>query len=195
MKIKNLFYIAILISTLFMLQACSSPALDDYSDVQFELRDQNGEFVTFPDDFEGSPVVMGFIYTHCPDICSFITSNVKKVYEEIDNPSDTKFLLVTFDPERDTPEVLKNYAQAFDMDREPFHFLTGDSETIDRFMERVSVRVQESYSREVESGDRMYFLNHTDKILLINKNSELIFDYGGSMTPVNIITEDLQKLL
>jgi protein SCO1/2 len=111
------------------------------------------------------------------------------------NPGDTKFVLVTFDPERDTPEVLKSYAQAFDMDREPFQFLTGDPETIDDFMKRVSVRTQESYSRELDDGDRMYFLNHSDKILLINENSELIFDYGGSMTPVNIITEDLNKLL
>jgi len=178
-----------------LLSACSSPALDDYSDVRYELTDQNGETVIFPDDYQGSPLVIGFIYTNCPDICSFITANVGKVYEEMSNPGDTKFVLVTFDPERDTPEVLKSYAKAFDMDREPFQFLTGDPETIDDFMKRVSVRTQESYSKELDSGDRMYFLNHSDKILLINENSELIFDYGGSMTPVNIIIEDLNKLL
>ena len=178
-----------------LLSACSSPALDDYSDVRYELTDQNGETVIFPDDYQGSPLVIGFIYTNCPDICSFITANVGKVYEEMSNPGDTKFVLVTFDPERDTPEVLKSYARAFDMDREPFQFLTGDPETIDDFMKRVSVRTQESYSRELDDGDRMYFLNHSDKILLINENSELIFDYGGSMTPVNIIIEDLNKLL
>lgn len=195
MKFKFLLFTSLLLGTLILLQACGNPALDDFSDEQFELTDQNGESVIFPDDFEGSPVVMGFIYTHCPDICSFITANVKKVLEEIGNTQNTQFILVTFDPERDTPEVLKNYAQAFDMDREPFHFLTGDSETINQFMERMSVRIQESYSKEVENGDRMYFLNHSDKILLINEKSELIFDYGGSMTPVNIIAEDLKKLL
>lgn len=195
MKFKFLLFTSLLLGTLILLQACGNPALDDFSDEQFELTDQNGESVIFPDDFEGSPVVMGFIYTHCPDICSFITANVKKVREEIGNTQNTQFVLVTFDPERDTPEVLKNYAQAFDMDQEPFHFLTGDSETINQFMERMSVRIQESYSKEVENGDRMYFLNHSDKILLINEKSELIFDYGGSMTPVNIIAEDLKKLL
>ena len=178
-----------------LLSACGSPALDDYSDVSYELTDQNGETVIFPDDYQGSPLVIGFIYTNCPDICSFITANVGKVHEEMSNPGNTKFVLVTFDPERDTPEVLKSYAQAFGMDREPFQFLTGDPETIGDFMKRVSVRTQESYSKELDDGDRMYFLNHSDKILLINENSELIFDYGGSMTPVNIITEDLNKLL
>ena len=184
----------IIFSLILFLSACSSPALDDYSDVQFELVNQNGEIVVFPDDFKGAPLVVGFIYTHCPDICSFITANVGKVYEEMDNPGDTKFALVTFDPIRDTPEVLKDYARAFEMDREPFHFLTAEPEVIEEFMQRVSVRSQESYSREIEGGERMYFLNHSDKILLIDQNSRLIFDYGGSMTPVSMIVEDLEKL-
>ncbi len=183
------------IALLLMLSSCGNRALDDYSDVSYELTDQNGETVLFPDDFEGAPVVVGFIYTNCPDICSFITANVGKVYEEMEDPGNTRFLLVTFDPERDTPEVLKSYARSFDMDREPFQFVTGNPDTIDDFMRRVSVRAQESYSRELEDGKRVYFLNHTDKILLIDQNSRLIFDYGGSMTPVNIIIEDLNKLL
>jgi protein SCO1 len=174
--------------------SCQSPAIDEYSDVQFELVNQNGETVIFPDDFEGAPLVMGFIYTHCPDICSFITSNVGKVHREMQNPGNTQFALVTFDPERDTPEVLKSYAAAFDMDQEPFQFLTGDPEVISDFMQRVAVRTQEASSHELESGDRMYFINHSDKILLIDQNSRLIFDYGGSMTPVDIIIEDLEKL-
>lgn len=187
-----------LITSVFVLgllfSSCSAPALDDYSDVQFELINQNGETVIFPDDFAGSPLVMGFIYTHCPDICSFITANVGKVYEEMSGGENVQFALVTFDPERDTPEVLKTYAQAFDMDREPFQFLTASPEVIDAFMSRVSVRTQESYSRDLEDGERMYFISHSDKILLIDQNSRLIFDYGGSMTPINIIIEDLEKL-
>lgn len=186
--------ISLFLLTVFLITACSSPALDDYSDVRFELLNQDGETVIFPDDFEGSPLVVGFIYTHCPDICSFITTNIKKVYENIDDPGDTRFALVTFDPERDTPEVLREYARAFEMDREPFQFLTGSTEVIDEFMKRVSVRTQESYSREFDDGNRMYFINHSDKILLIDQRSRLIFDYGGSMTPVDIIIEDLEKL-
>lgn len=188
-------YLAYLLPAfLIFLSSCSNPALDDYSDVRYELIDQNGETVVFPDDFEGAPLVIGFIYTHCPDICSFITANVGKVFEEMNNPENTQFALVTFDPERDTPEVLKSYAAAFEMDKEPFRFLTGNSDTIDEFMQRVSVRSQESFSRDLDNGNRAYFLNHSDKILLIDQNSRLIFDYGGSMTPVNIIIEDLQKL-
>lgn len=160
----------ILISTLVLFNiSCSSPALDDYRDSRYELINQNGETVVFPDDFQGAPLIIGFIYTHCPDICSFITANISSIHDELDDPGDTQFVLVTFDPERDTPEVLKQYAHAFQMDREPFQFLTGDPETINSFMQRMSVRTQESFSRDLDDGERVYFINHSDKILLIDK--------------------------
>lgn len=189
--IRNLLCFSIF---LLFLSSCSSPALDDYNDVRFELINQDNETIIFPDDFQGKPVVIGFIYTHCPDICSFITANIGKVRDEIANPESAHFVLVTFDPERDTPEVLKNYASAFGYTGPEFQFLTGDSDVIEEMMERVSVRQQESYSRELESGEEIYFLSHSDKILLIDQRSRLIFDYGGSMTPPDMIIEDLEKL-
>lgn len=191
-RLSLLSVLALLI--LVSLAGCGNEAIDDFSNASFELKNQNGETVHFPDDFEGSPLVIGFIYTNCPDICSFITANVQNVYRQMENPGDVQFALVTFDPQRDTPEVLKKYAQSFEMDQEPFQFLTADSSTIASFMDRVSVRTQESYSQELENGERMYFLNHSDKILLIDEDSRLIFDYGGSMTTPELIIEDLQKL-
>lgn len=191
---RHLYLFTLFLALLFLLSSCGNEAKDNYSDTSFELINQNGETVRFPDDFEGAPLVMGFIYTNCPDICSFITANVRNVYQEMENTGDVQFALVTFDPKRDTPEVLNKYAQSFEMDKEPFQFLTADSSTIASFMDRVSVRTQESYSEELENGDHMYFLNHSDKILLIDGDSNLIFDYGGSMTSPELIIEDLQKL-
>lgn len=188
------FRIAAIMLILLILQGCGSDRLDDYNDRSFELINQDGEQVTFPDDFSGAPLVVGFVYTHCPDICSFITANIKKVYEEGVHPDGTQFALITFDPERDTPDVLRHYAYAFEMDREPFQFLTGDPETIDELMRRVKVRTSISDEREVEGGDPIYFMSHSDKILLIDDRSRLVFEYGGSMTPVNLIAEDLEKL-
>lgn len=190
-KFHSIFFLLIIS---LLLVSCGNSRLDDFSDVSFELTNQDGNPVTFPDDFEGAPVVVGFIYTNCPDICSFITANVQKIYEETENPDDTQFVLITFDPERDTPEELKKYASAFEMDTDPFHFLTGDSETIDALMRRVSVRTSVDEKRESETGQNIYFINHSDKILLIDQQSRLVFDYGGSMTPTEIIAEDLDQL-
>lgn len=186
------FLISIL--ALFLVTSCGPDRLDDYSDDSFSLINQDGESVTFPDDFEGSPLVVGFIYTNCPDICSFITANVRKIYDADTHPEGTQFALITFDPERDRPDVLKSYAGAFDMDRDPFHFLTGSPEEIERLMERVNIRKEVSSEQETDSGESIYFLSHSDKILLIDSQSRLVFDYGGSMTPVDIVAEDLGKL-
>jgi protein SCO1 len=193
MKRCILFLITLIISV-FIFSGCESNVLDDYNDVSFNLVDQNGEVVVFPDDFKGQPVVLGFVYTNCPDICSFITANLYKSWVELDEPDDIQFVIATFDPERDTPEVLKSYAEAFNMNQPPFRFLTGPVEEVEAFMQRVGVHSQVSYTREMENGEDLYFLNHTDKILLIDQNSRLVMDYGGSMTPTRIITEDLQKL-
>lgn len=177
------------------LASCGPDRMDDYSDLSVELTNQNGETVRFPDDFRGKPVIVGFIYTHCPDICSFITANLYETWQELDETEEAHFLLVTFDPERDTPDVLESYAGAFDMDRPPFQFLTGAPESIDALMERFDVRRQVSYTTETDEGDELYFLNHTDKVLLIDEESRLVMDYGGSMTPVHIFKTDLEKLL
>lgn len=192
MKQKPVLLLIFLISLLFV--GCGNDTIDDYNDVSFDLTDQNGEPITFPDDFKGQPAVLGFVYTNCPDICSFITANLYKIWTEMDQPDDIYFVLATFDPERDTPDALKNYAEAFSMDQPPFRFLTGSADEVDAFMARVGVRSQVSYTRESEDGNELYFLNHSDKILLIDENSRLIMEYGGSMTPVNIIVEDLKRL-
>lgn len=207
-------FIAWFLSMALLLASCSDGRLDDYGDLSVRLTDQNGEMVEFPGDFEGSPLMVGFIYTNCPDICPFITSNIKKIEEQVagssaagsnmaegsnvtgSKPADgTQFVLITFDPERDTQEVLKKYAQAFEMDRPPFRFLTGEPDQIRALMERVSVRTSVTDERELEGGETIYFLSHSDKILLIDRESRLVFDYGGSMTPVRIMAEDLKKLL
>ncbi|MEX2586167.1 MAG: SCO family protein [Balneolaceae bacterium] len=175
--------------------SCGEERLDDYNDLSVELTNQYGEAVTFPDDLKGKPVLMGFIYTHCPDICSFITANLHSVWEELDETDEAHFVLVTFDPERDRPEILHNYAEAFDMNRSPFTFLTGDPDQVEALMKRLGVRSQVSYTTETEEGEELYFLNHTDKILLIDENGRLVMDYGGSMTPTGIFTTDLNELL
>lgn len=189
---------SVLFSCLFFvlfLSSCGPEVQDDFNDVQFELTDQNGNEIIFPDDLKGSPVVMGFIYTNCPDICSFITANLKNIHDRMEDSENVQFVAVTFDPERDTPGVLKNYAEAFDMNRPPFRFLTGEPEVIEKFMDRAGVRKQISYTKELENGEELYFINHSDKILLLNENAQQIMDYGGSMTKPAIVTEDLNKLL
>lgn len=174
------------------LSACGPKPLDTFDDVQVELTSHRGEALIFPDSFDGKPVILGFIYTHCPDICSLVTANIKGVADLVGD--EAVYVLVSFDPERDTPEVLANYADAFNMQDEPFYFLTGDPETVASFMERMRVRTEISYERTTDAGESVYFMNHSDKIMMLDAKGRLMMEYGGSMTPSTMIFEDFQNL-
>ena len=79
-----------------------------------QLTDFNGQARKLA-DFHGKAVVVFFGYTHCPDVCpttmSELASAMKKLGAEADK---VQVLFVTADPERDTPEILKQYVTAFD---------------------------------------------------------------------------------
>lgn len=187
---------SLLLFTLYILLiACQSgpKIIDDLTDKSFNVVNQNGESITFPDDYEGKYVVMGFIYTNCPDICPLITQNLIKVQKQLNYPDDVQFVGVTFDPNRDTPDVLKDYKEVFNLDKN-FDFLTGDSTAIGELMDSVRVRSQVSFTQIRDDGKEIYFMNHSDKIMVLNKTGQVIYEYGGSMTPVSYIIEDLQKV-
>tara|TARA_R110002124_G_scaffold287127_1_gene470574 strand:+ start:1098 stop:1682 length:585 start_codon:yes stop_codon:yes gene_type:complete len=192
MKFSSLFGLLILLC--FFIACQSGPKIiDDLTDKSFELINQNNEQITFPDDYRGKYLVMGFIYTNCPDICPLVTQNLIKVQKELGNPDDVQFLGVTFDPKRDTPEKLKEYKEVFNLE-DNFDFLTGDSLTISELMDSVRVRSQVSFTQVRDDGKEVYFMNHSDKIIIVNPKGQVIYEYGGSMTPVNYILEDLKKV-
>lgn len=181
---------------LFLLVAAcqNNEVIDDLGDASFDLVNQDSISVTFPDDYEGKYVVMGFIYTNCPDICPLITQNLIKIQKGLNNPEDVQFVGVTFDPERDTPTVLSKYKSNFDLN-DNFNFLTGDSAAVAAFMDSVRVRTQVSMTTTTEDGKELYFLNHSDKIMVMNPQSQVIIEYGGSMPSVpNLIIEDLKRI-
>lgn len=190
---RKLFFV--FIPVLLLVNCQSGPeVIDDLSDTSFQLVNQDSAIVTFPDDFQGKYVVMGFIYTNCPDICPLITQNLVKIQRELGYPEDVHFLGVTFDPERDTPSVLADYKKVFKLN-ENFDFLTGSPDVISAFMDSVRVRSQVSLTTTTSDGKDIYFMNHSDKIMVLDKKSRVIIEYGGSMPQVpNLIIEDFQSL-
>lgn len=77
------------------------------------LMDHTGEPRSLS-DFRGQPVLLFFGYTHCPDICPITLHTLRTALDEIGDPAEeVVILLVTVDPERDTPEVLARYVSNF----------------------------------------------------------------------------------
>jgi len=187
----------IFLSFLLIQSACINDykVIDDMNDASFELVNQDSVRVVFPEDFRGQYVVMGFVYTNCPDICPLITQNLIKIQKDLGYPSNVQFLGVSFDPLRDTPDVLHRYKEVFKVD-ENVNFLTGEPTMVQSFMDSVRVRTQESMRTTTDSGKEIYFLNHSDKIMVMNPKGEIIIEYGGSMPSIpSLIVQDLQSLI
>ena len=101
--------------------AKSLPVLFDAA--PFSLTDQDG--APFASDrLRGRVWVADFVFTHCPGACPKMTMQMAALQRAVPDP-DVHFVSFTVDPERDTPPVLKQYAQSFDADPKSWHFLTG----------------------------------------------------------------------
>ena len=90
----------------------------------FALTDQDGKPFG-RDDLRGKTWVADFVFTHCPGACPKMTMRMAGLQKAAPDP-DVHFVSFSVDPERDTPAVLKQYAQNYDADPNRWHFLTGD---------------------------------------------------------------------
>jgi cytochrome oxidase Cu insertion factor (SCO1/SenC/PrrC family) len=90
----------------------------------FTLTDQHGQPFHMADS-RGKVVVLCFIYTHCTDICPYISVKVRDAYQLL-GPDESKvvFVAVTTDPARDVPEVTRAYSKALGLD-DVWHFVGG----------------------------------------------------------------------
>jgi protein SCO1 len=95
---------------------------------RFDLVDHQGQARQL-DDFRGDVVVLFFGFTHCPDVCPTTLAEFNAVLAQLDEAvaQRVQVLFVTVDPERDTPEVLRDYVTAFNPG---FLGLTGTPEQI-----------------------------------------------------------------
>jgi protein SCO1/2 len=98
---------------------------------EFALISQDGAPVRLT-DFRGKVVAVTFIYTLCTDTCPVLTPMMSFVQDRLGADFGEKivFISVTVDPERDTPQVLKDYAQAFGANPARWFFVTGQPDLI-----------------------------------------------------------------
>jgi len=136
-QLRNLLLVALLCSAVW-LAGCSqengSPAFNstditgaDFGN-RFNLVDHQGQARQLG-DFQGDVVVLFFGFTHCPDVCPTTLAEFNAVLSQLDEAAAQRVqvLFVTVDPERDTPEVLRDYVTAFNPE---FLGLTGTPEQI-----------------------------------------------------------------
>jgi protein SCO1/2 len=126
----------------------------------FKLIDHNGQPRTLA-DFRGKVLVVFFGFTHCPDVCPITLSELARALKRLGADAQrVQVVMITVDPERDTPEVLKQYVTALDPG---FLGLTGDPQAIAETARDFKVFYQKSpgatpqaYSVDHSSGTFVY---------------------------------------
>jgi len=172
------------------------PLDKDLTKKSYNLINQDGDEVVFPEIIIGHITVMGFIYTNCPDICPMTTHNIylteKQLKEEgIEN---VKFVALSFDPDRDSPEVLKKFAAIRDLDFKSWTLLTGEITTVNELLKRFDVKAIKTDESIDEDSNLEYSMMHTDRISLIDKNGRLRKNYKGSTLKIEEIVKDIKTL-
>jgi len=108
----------------------------------FALVDQYADPVT-PERYRGKPFVMNFIFTRCTDgdMCPLSTSKMAELQElaRAEGPEDLEFISVTLDPKFDTPGVLRDYADAYQIEGENFRFVTGPRSDVKLLLQTMAV--------------------------------------------------------
>lgn len=152
----------------------------------FRLVSGDGRTVT-EKDFKGTPFLVFFGFTHCPDICPTKLQEMSEVFTKL-GPKGAKVraLFVTVDPERDTPDVMKSYVSSFD-DR--IIGLTGPREEIEKV-----TKAYRAFARKVPLKDGDYTMEHTGLVYLMNRDGLFVGSLNLERPPEQAAKEIAKEL-
>ena len=152
----------------------------------FKLTGANGDVSL--SDYRGKLVLIYFGYTFCPDICPATLANVGQSLKELGaKADDVQLIMISLDPERDTPEKLAEYVGHF---HPSFIGVTGSQDDLDKIASLYGI----FYEKTEGSANTGYLINHTATLLVIDREGylKLVFPFGVTVPE---IVDDLKYML
>lgn len=149
--------------------------------------DQDGRAVSL-DSFRGSAVIVTFMYTSCPmpTFCPLMDQNFAKIQarlKEQNNLLKAHLLSVSFDPQIDTPAVLKKHAQGLGADARLWTFVTGDRDEIDKWASGFGVSISRAMN---DARD----ITHNLRTVILDREGNLVQVYNGNeWTPEQVLAD------
>jgi len=145
----------------------------------FELVDQNGRPVS-DTDLRGKWLLVYFGYTHCPDACPTALNNIALTFRALGAPlrREIRPVFITIDPARDTPQVMKDYAAAFDV---PILALTGSAAAVAQ-----AAKAYRVYYEKHPEADGDYSLDHTSLIYVMDPKGRFAASLASEDTPAQM---------
>ncbi|MDO5979447.1 SCO family protein [Flavivirga spongiicola] len=159
----------------------------------FSFTNQEGKTITNK-DYEGKVYVVEFFFTTCPTICPRMNANLIQIQNTFKDFNDFGVASFTINPDYDTPEILKSYANKYGVTNPNWHLMTGNKETI----YKLSNEGFNLYSAEEE--DAAGGFEHSGNFALIDKNGYIrsrkdnfgnpIIYYRGIVSEVEQVDEE-----
>jgi len=196
-QLKILLRIFILVSVNFLTGCYEHFPLDqDLTRTQNTFLNQDSVKVQFPKIIKDKITVLAMVYTHCPDICPMTTHNMFLVEEKLSDElkDKVKFIVISFDPNRDSPAVLKKFAEIRDLSFKSWTLLSGDEQNTKEVMLKFGIKAIPADSSYDENGELSYNVIHTDRISLIDPKGKLKANYKGSTAKIETILEDIKYI-
>ena len=163
--------------------------IPQFQDNHIELIDQNG-IARNEDDFADRPIALFFGFTYCPDVCPTTLTMLAAARDDLDsagiNTKALQIIFITVDPERDTPEQLKQYLSLFDAN---VTGLTGSPDKVRSVLQQFGV-----YAQKNGQGDADYLYDHSAAIFLYRGDGS----FKGTIVhnePIAFITEKIKSIL
>lgn len=157
----------------------------------FELTDQDGDAFA-SDRLRGKVWIASFAFTSCVSICPMLTSQMANLQRRLESHGDrVHFVTITVDPEVDTPERLRAYAEQHHADLSRWSFLTGEPAQVRATLQRVFF-VPIGERRDVEGG---YDILHTGQLMLVDRNGQMRGLYPTDAESLETLERDVGRLL
>ncbi len=153
----------------------------------FTLPDTNGQDFSLSAQ-NGKVVVLFFGYSTCPDECPATMAQFTQIRADLGTKAkDVEFILITVDPKRDNPAVIKSYVASFDP---AIHGLTGSEDQLAAVWKDYGVAVEYSPGATPDG----YLVSHTSRIYMVDRRGRLRLTYTFG-TSLEDLEHDLRLLL
>ena len=152
-------FLFILLPVFLSIQDKKEQTVASFKGSDFSLKDMNNNIIT-QESFDGPLTAIFFGFTNCPDVCPMTLNKMDIVLDKLKNKKkNVKVFFISVDPERDTPEVVKNYLNNFDNN---FIGITGEPGKIFLLYQSWGIMSKKVFS---ENGE--YNIDHSSPIILL----------------------------
>jgi len=153
----------------------------------FAMMDQNGEFLQIR-ELRGKAFVLNFIFTRCKvaKMCPASTQRMAQLQDKVREAAveNVHFVTITFDPEFDSPGILRSYGESYGLENENYHLLTSSKQTVDDLLRLFGIVTVD------ENGT----INHTMATLLVDANGRIAYRKEGSKWSVGEFLQEIKEL-